>query len=63
MILALFRMTEAIFIDRADPDSRQKSMDEIVRRAKTRGEWPQIMTFPEGCCTNRKSLLTYKKGN
>ncbi|XP_053104178.1 lysophosphatidylcholine acyltransferase 1 isoform X2 [Hemicordylus capensis] len=43
-------------------DSRRKTVEEIKRRAQSNGKWPQIMIFPEGTCTNRSCLITFKPG-
>ncbi|XP_034981517.2 lysophosphatidylcholine acyltransferase 1 isoform X2 [Zootoca vivipara] len=43
-------------------DSRRKTVEEIRRRAQSNGKWPQIMIFPEGTCTNRSCLITFKPG-
>uniref|UniRef100_A0A4W6FJU0 Lysophosphatidylcholine acyltransferase 1 n=1 Tax=Lates calcarifer TaxID=8187 RepID=A0A4W6FJU0_LATCA len=40
----------------------RKTVEEINRRAQSGGEWPQIMIFPEGTCTNRSSLILFKAG-
>ena len=53
---------QPVFVSRNDPDSRKKTIQEIVRRAQTGGKWPQITVFPEGTCTNRKALITFKAG-
>ncbi|XP_017276481.1 lysophosphatidylcholine acyltransferase 1 [Kryptolebias marmoratus] len=51
-----------VFVLRSDQDSRRKTVEEIKRRAESKGEWPQIMIFPEGTCTNRSSLILFKAG-
>ncbi|XP_050921425.1 LOW QUALITY PROTEIN: lysophosphatidylcholine acyltransferase 1 [Lates calcarifer] len=51
-----------VFVFRSDQDSRRKTVEEINRRAQSGGEWPQIMIFPEGTCTNRSSLILFKAG-
>ncbi|XP_029920194.1 lysophosphatidylcholine acyltransferase 1 [Myripristis murdjan] len=51
-----------VFVFRSDQDSRRKTVDEIKRRAHSGGEWPQIMIFPEGTCTNRSGLIIFKPG-
>ena len=52
-----------IFVDRNDPDSRKKCIDEINRRAKdSESCWPQILIFPEGATHNGETLLQFKKG-
>ncbi|KAM9838365.1 lysophosphatidylcholine acyltransferase 1 isoform 2-T2 [Aulostomus maculatus] len=47
---------------RSDQESRRNTVKEIKRRAQSGGEWPQIMIFPEGTCTNRSSLILFKAG-
>uniref|UniRef100_A0A8P4K673 Lysophosphatidylcholine acyltransferase 1 n=1 Tax=Dicentrarchus labrax TaxID=13489 RepID=A0A8P4K673_DICLA len=51
-----------VFVFRSDQDSRRKTVEEIKRRARSGGEWPQIMIFPEGTCTNRSGLILFKAG-
>ncbi|KAK9526175.1 hypothetical protein VZT92_014889, partial [Zoarces viviparus] len=51
-----------VFVFRSDQDSRRKTVEEIKRRAQSGGEWPQIMIFPEGTCTNRSGLILFKAG-
>lgn len=51
-----------VFVFRSDQDSRRKTVEEIKRRAQSGGEWPQIMIFPEGTCTNRSGLIIFKAG-
>ncbi|XP_063041738.1 lysophosphatidylcholine acyltransferase 1 isoform X2 [Engraulis encrasicolus] len=58
----LIKFIRPVFVSRFDPDSRRKTVEEIKRRACSGGEWPQIMIFPEGTCTNRSCLITYKPG-
>uniref|UniRef100_UPI0037E7C93E lysophosphatidylcholine acyltransferase 1 n=1 Tax=Semicossyphus pulcher TaxID=241346 RepID=UPI0037E7C93E len=51
-----------VFVFRSDQDSRRRTVEEIKRRAQSGGEWPQIMIFPEGTCTNRSGLILFKAG-
>uniref|UniRef100_A0A673CUM9 Lysophosphatidylcholine acyltransferase 1 n=1 Tax=Sphaeramia orbicularis TaxID=375764 RepID=A0A673CUM9_9TELE len=59
----LIKYIRPVFVSRSDQDSRKKTVEEIKRRAHSGGEWPQIMIFPEGTCTNRSCLITFKPGN
>ncbi|MCL4127585.1 UNVERIFIED_CONTAM: hypothetical protein GTU68_036460 [Idotea baltica] len=54
--------TQPVYVWREDPNSRQNTILEIKRRVNSEDEWPQIMIFPEGTCTNRSCLITYKQG-
>ncbi|NWS39799.1 PCAT1 acyltransferase, partial [Probosciger aterrimus] len=58
----LIRYIRPVFVSRSDQDSRRKTVEEIKRRAQSDGKWPQIMIFPEGTCTNRSCLITFKPG-
>ncbi|KAF5905934.1 lysophosphatidylcholine acyltransferase 1-like [Clarias magur] len=58
----LIKYIRPVFVSRSDQDSRRKTVEEIKRRAQSEGAWPQIMIFPEGTCTNRSCLITFKPG-
>ncbi|XP_067413518.1 lysophosphatidylcholine acyltransferase 1 isoform X3 [Emydura macquarii macquarii] len=58
----LIKYIRPVFVSRSDQDSRRKTVEEIKRRAQSNGRWPQIMIFPEGTCTNRSCLITFKPG-
>ncbi|XP_077362661.1 lysophosphatidylcholine acyltransferase 1 [Festucalex cinctus] len=58
----LIKYIRPVFVFRSDQDSRKQTVEEIKRRAHSGGEWPQIMIFPEGTCTNRSSLILFKAG-
>ncbi|XP_017692619.1 PREDICTED: lysophosphatidylcholine acyltransferase 2 [Lepidothrix coronata] len=53
---------QPVAVSRQDPDSRKSTVAEITKRALSRGQWPQILIFPEGTCTNRSCLITFKQG-
>ncbi|XP_067306721.1 lysophosphatidylcholine acyltransferase 2 [Pseudorasbora parva] len=56
------RCVQPVLVSRTDPDSRRNTILEIERRAKSGGHWPQVLLFPEGTCTNRSCLITFKQG-
>jgi len=59
----LLRITQPVLVSRDDPQSRQKSVKQIIKRTKHKNpSWPQLAIFPEGCCTNGKALITFKSG-
>lgn len=58
----LINYTQPVYVWREDPLSRQKSIKEIVQRATSSADWPQVLIFPEGTCTNRSCLITFKHG-
>uniref|UniRef100_A0A3P9BGZ2 Lysophosphatidylcholine acyltransferase 2 n=1 Tax=Maylandia zebra TaxID=106582 RepID=A0A3P9BGZ2_9CICH len=53
---------QPVLVSRTDPDSRKNTINEINNRAKSGGQWPQVLIFPEGTCTNRSCLITFKQG-
>ncbi|XP_056216488.1 lysophosphatidylcholine acyltransferase 2 isoform X3 [Falco biarmicus] len=53
---------QPVAVSRQDPDSRKNTVTEITKRALSGGQWPQILIFPEGTCTNRSCLITFKQG-
>ncbi|XP_061601919.1 lysophosphatidylcholine acyltransferase 2 [Cololabis saira] len=56
------RCLQPVLVSRKDPDSRKNTIQEIESRAKSEGHWPQLLIFPEGTCTNRSCLITFKQG-
>ncbi|KAJ8372200.1 hypothetical protein AAFF_G00293750 [Aldrovandia affinis] len=58
----LLRCLQPVLVSRLDPDSRKNTILEIERRATSGGHWPQVLLFPEGTCTNRSCLITFKQG-
>ncbi|XP_076060728.1 lysophosphatidylcholine acyltransferase isoform X2 [Oratosquilla oratoria] len=54
--------TQPVYVWREDPNSRQNTIQEIKRRATSEQNWPQVVIFPEGTCTNRSCLITFKPG-
>ncbi|KAL2762437.1 lysophosphatidylcholine acyltransferase 2, partial [Daubentonia madagascariensis] len=62
LIGRLLRAVQPVLVSRVDPDSRKNTINEIIKRATSEGKWPQILVFPEGTCTNRSCLITFKPG-
>ncbi|KAJ8303266.1 hypothetical protein KUTeg_019662 [Tegillarca granosa] len=58
----LMDFTQPVYVSREDPNSRINTIKEIQRRAQSGGQWPQIIIFPEGTCTNRTCLINFKPG-
>ncbi|XP_062845697.1 lysophosphatidylcholine acyltransferase 2 [Trichomycterus rosablanca] len=56
------RCFQPVLVSRLDPDSRKNTIQAISNRAKSEGRWPQVLIFPEGTCTNRSCLITFKQG-
>ncbi|XP_041039792.1 lysophosphatidylcholine acyltransferase 1-like isoform X1 [Carcharodon carcharias] len=58
----LIKYIQPVLVSRSDQYSRRKTVEEIKQRALSNGRWPQVMIFPEGTCTNRSCLITFKPG-
>ncbi|KRX45543.1 Lysophosphatidylcholine acyltransferase 1 [Trichinella murrelli] len=66
----LLSLTKPILVDRNEKGSRSSAAHELKQRAnlvfngaKNNGmQWPQIAIFPEGTCTNRSQLISFKPG-
>lgn len=58
----LAKILQPVLVSRKDPDSRQKTIAEIKRRAQPGSLWPQIVIFPEGTTTNGQCFITFKGG-
>lgn len=58
----MIQMVQPIPVDRIDPDSKKKCIETINNRTRAGGKWPHLMIFPEGTCTNRKCLISFKNG-
>ncbi|XP_025076258.1 lysophosphatidylcholine acyltransferase 2-like isoform X3 [Pomacea canaliculata] len=58
----IIEFSQPVLVRREDPNSRLSTIKEIQRRSQSGGQWPQIFIFPEGTCTNRSCLITFKGG-
>jgi len=59
---SLIRLAQPVLVHRTDPDSRQNTIRQIVERSSPGSGWQQIFIFPEGTCTNRSCLITFRLG-
>ena len=61
-------LSQSINVKREDPNSRQNTVREIIRRTNLYNHpdeaerWPQLLLFPEGSTSNRKALMSFKSG-
>ena len=44
---------QCLFVTREDPESRQKTVKQIIERTQANQGWPQLLIFPEGSTSNR----------
>ncbi|XP_064466467.1 lysophosphatidylcholine acyltransferase 1-like isoform X3 [Ornithodoros turicata] len=61
LLSTILNFIQPVYVKRNDPNSRQNTVREITRRATSK-DWSQIIIFPEGTCTNRSCLITFKLG-
>jgi len=62
---SLIRFTQPVLVHRNDPNSRQTTINQISERSESQAEaeaWQQVFIFPEGTCTNRQALITFRLG-
>ncbi|CAM9550897.1 unnamed protein product, partial [Phaeothamnion confervicola] len=57
----LFRAAQSVFVDRSDPASRRRTVEAIRRRAAN-PDFPQVLLFPEGTCSNGSAVISFKNG-
>lgn len=58
----IINYAQPIYVQREDPNSRQNTIKNIVDRARSEEDWPQVVIFAEGTCTNRTALIKFKPG-
>jgi len=58
---AIIKMSQPVLVHRGDTNSRQNTIKQISDRAEGEG-WQQVLIFPEGTCTNRQALITFRLG-
>ena len=57
------RLNQIIWLDRADPDARRRTVETVAARANdASGRWPPVIVFPEGTTLNGKALISFKRG-
>lgn len=59
---AICRVTDAILVDRSDPDSKRKTKSEILQRVRDKDTKSQLMVFPEGTTVSQAALFQFKRG-
>lgn len=53
---------EVITVDRASKNDKSQAFAALQKRAEQQESSRHLMVFPEGTCTNRKALITFKQG-
>ncbi|XP_049539298.1 lysophosphatidylcholine acyltransferase-like [Anopheles darlingi] len=62
LIGKIIDITQPIYVCREDPNSRHLTRHLIVERVISKEDWPQILIFPEGTCSNGKAVVQFKPG-
>ncbi|XP_054524387.1 lysophosphatidylcholine acyltransferase 2 isoform X3 [Pan troglodytes] len=55
LIGRLLRAVQPVLVSRVDPDSRKNTINEIIKRTTSGGEWPQEPSFQEFQCSQSSS--------
>lgn len=58
---SLIKYTQPVLVHRTDTNSRLSTIKQISERSEGEG-WQQVLIFPEGTCTNRSCLITFRLG-
>lgn len=58
----LMKAVQPILVQRSDVSSKNQTVNEIKDRLSSNFVWPQLVIFPEGTCTNKKTMLKFKLG-
>lgn len=59
---SLIKYTQPLLVRRTDPDSRKTTVRTMKERSEKGKGWQQVLIFPEGTCTNRSCLITFRLG-
>uniref|UniRef100_A0A182SND4 Phospholipid/glycerol acyltransferase domain-containing protein n=1 Tax=Anopheles maculatus TaxID=74869 RepID=A0A182SND4_9DIPT len=62
LIGKIIDITQPIYVCREDPNSRHVTRHLIIERVISKEDWPQILIFPEGTCSNGKAVVQFKPG-
>ena len=58
----LVKAIQPILVRRNDSESRRDTVSAISNRMSSVEDWPQLIVFPEGTCTNKKYMIKFKLG-
>lgn len=56
-----FKAMQAVGVDRTDRNAKDQAIDHLIKHAANPKQ-RHLIIFPEGTCTNRKALITFKRG-
>jgi len=62
IIGTLLKAVQPVIVQRTDVKSRANALKKLKDRVSSPGDWPQVIMFPEGTCSNKKRLLKFKRG-
>ncbi|KAH9257901.1 hypothetical protein BASA81_003920 [Batrachochytrium salamandrivorans] len=58
----LFRAMQVLTVDRSSKTNRHLAFEQMKQRGADEREQRHLLVFPEGTCTNREALITFKMG-
>jgi lysophosphatidylcholine acyltransferase / lyso-PAF acetyltransferase len=58
----MLRAIQPILVTRENTNNKMNVINDIKLRSEPNTNWPQILIFPEGTCTNRSCLIKFKQG-
>ena len=58
----LMKAVQPILVHRNNTESKRDTVKAIKHRMQSGEEWPQLVVFPEGTCTNKKYMINFKLG-
>lgn len=61
LVGAIVKALQTVTVDRKSATSRKDVLNTMIERGKN-SKWPHIVIFPEGTCTNGRSMITFKNG-
>ena len=58
----LMAATQSVAVDRNSKEGKRGALQAIIDRVSSPLPWRPLFLFPEGTCTNRRALITFKQG-
>jgi lysophosphatidylcholine acyltransferase/lyso-PAF acetyltransferase len=59
---SVIKAVQSVLVDRNTKAGKKGAAEAIINRIQSTQPWRHLYIFPEGTCTNRKALITFKPG-